>query len=242
MVDRLVWDIGGVLLRWDPEGVPSDWWDSRKEGNGVDETRDGAVVVALKQLCRSPEWAMRDAGRVSAADAARSFCERYNSGGEPSSTTSEAVLDVAVAEDFLNTFDEAMVPLEKGVALLERSAAMLHKREGHMKTGKPTVLVLSNFHREAFQRVRARHAFFDACCDGFTISASVGHNKPDRAIYEALCEDHGIIDDDMRHRTLFIDDRLDNVEGARAAGLQAFHCTEFDELERELAGLGLLQG
>lgn len=53
-------------------------------------------------------------------------------------------------------------------------------------------------------------------------SARIGVNKPDRRAYEAALEAAG-----MPHpaKTLFVDDRLDNVEAAEQLGLQALHYT-----------------
>ncbi|MCT9105241.1 HAD family hydrolase [Streptomyces mirabilis] len=53
-------------------------------------------------------------------------------------------------------------------------------------------------------------------------SARIGVNKPDRRAYEAALKAAG-----MPHpsKTLFVDDRLENVEAAKQLGLQALHYT-----------------
>ncbi|MFD4574736.1 HAD family hydrolase [Streptomyces sp. NPDC058417] len=53
-------------------------------------------------------------------------------------------------------------------------------------------------------------------------SARIGVNKPDRRAYEAALEAAGV---PHPARTLFVDDRLDNVEAAEQLGLQALHYT-----------------
>jgi putative hydrolase of the HAD superfamily len=51
------------------------------------------------------------------------------------------------------------------------------------------------------------------------VSSSLGARKPERVAFEMVAEQIGV----PMHETLFFDDTLENVEGARAAGLQAIH-------------------
>ena len=59
--------------------------------------------------------------------------------------------------------------------------------------------------------------------------------KPDVAIYERHAKDFGL----SPEHSVFIDDSLANVEGARAAGWQAVHFTGADKLKADLAALGV---
>ena len=59
----------------------------------------------------------------------------------------------------------------------------------------------------------------DDAFDRLVISAEIGLVKPDLAIYKWLISELGI----EASQTVFVDDFLHNVEGARAAGLQAIH-------------------
>ena len=54
--------------------------------------------------------------------------------------------------------------------------------------------------------------------------------KPEAAIYQHAIEGLGV----PAHEILFIDDRADNIEGARAAGLYAIQYTAHDAFLREL--------
>jgi putative hydrolase of the HAD superfamily len=58
---------------------------------------------------------------------------------------------------------------------------------------------------------------YDALMDRCYYSCSVGLAKPDAAFFRHIADDLGLDPDEL----LFIDDRLENVEGARAAGLHA---------------------
>lgn len=62
-------------------------------------------------------------------------------------------------------------------------------------------------------------------------SAEVGVAKPDRRIYEIAAEQAGVAPE----RCLFIDDRLENVEGARAVGMTGLHFTKPADLAAALS-------
>jgi putative hydrolase of the HAD superfamily len=51
------------------------------------------------------------------------------------------------------------------------------------------------------------------------VSSALGARKPERVAFEKIAARIGV----PMHETLFFDDTLENVEGARAAGLQAVH-------------------
>jgi FMN phosphatase YigB (HAD superfamily) len=61
--------------------------------------------------------------------------------------------------------------------------------------------------------------------------------KPDPDIYRRCVAELGF----TPAQTLFIDDKADNAEGARSAGLKAFHFRHADGLRAELLALNLLE-
>jgi 2-haloacid dehalogenase len=99
------------------------------------------------------------------------------------------------------------------------------------------VTMLTNFAADTFAEAREKFPFLNRS-RGVTVSGEVRLIKPDREIYELHA---GNFDLDPA-TTLFIDDSVANVEGARAAGWQAIHFTGAEALRRELERLGLLQG
>ncbi len=66
--------------------------------------------------------------------------------------------------------------------------------------------------------------------DWAILSYEVGSMKPDRAIYEAAIERAGV----APHEIFFTDDRPENVEGARAAGIDAVQFIDAEQLAAEL--------
>lgn len=94
---------------------------------------------------------------------------------------------------------------------------------------------LSNFSGELFRQARPRFAFLE-WFDGMVISGDEGVVKPDTRIYELLVDRFDL----TPSRTVFIDDREDNVAAARAAGLVGIHFWSAAELRSALRGLDLL--
>ena len=66
-------------------------------------------------------------------------------------------------------------------------------------------------------------------------SARVGMAKPDVRIYHLAAERLGV----PVSACVFTDDLVHNIEGARAAGMHAFHFQGVAELERQLRALGV---
>ena len=69
--------------------------------------------------------------------------------------------------------------------------------------------------------------------DAMVISAEVGLKKPDAPIYHLALEKLGV----APAEAVFLDDFIENVEGARAVGMQAIH---FQQPEKALAELKLI--
>ncbi len=67
-------------------------------------------------------------------------------------------------------------------------------------------------------------------------SCYVGLRKPDPAIYRRALDILG----SAPNRTLFIDDRQENVDGATAAGIKAIRFTGAEALKAELGRMGVL--
>jgi 2-haloacid dehalogenase len=94
---------------------------------------------------------------------------------------------------------------------------------------------LTNFSAETYPRVRGRFPWL-GLLGGVVVSGEVGLAKPDPAIYRLLCERYSL----EPARTLFVDDYLPNVHGARQAGLRAHHYEGGARLRQELVEWGLL--
>lgn len=95
--------------------------------------------------------------------------------------------------------------------------------------------ILSNDSVQMARARRDRHGF-DAVFDPIVISGEIGKVKPAPGVYDHAVQTLGLPPAEV----LFIDNREENVQGARARGLRALRFESAAQLERELARLGLL--
>lgn len=110
-------------------------------------------------------------------------------------------------------------PIQENVELLPK-----------LKEAGYRLYVLSNFGAEFFAATRARIPFLEEF-DGLMISGEVRLLKPDPAIYLLLLHKFGL----DPARTLFVDDRPENIEGARAVGIRGIRYERREQLD-ELFG------
>ncbi|XUY27377.1 HAD family hydrolase [Agrobacterium sp. rho-8.1] len=96
------------------------------------------------------------------------------------------------------------------------------------------VTMLTNFASDTFREAQKMYPFL-TWSRGVTVSGDVGLIKPDVAIYELHARTFGL----DPASSLFIDDSLPNVEGAKAAGWQAVHFTGAEKLKADLAEYGV---
>lgn len=96
------------------------------------------------------------------------------------------------------------------------------------------VTALTNFAADTFDEARRMYPFLGGF-RGITVSADIGLIKPELAIYRHHAKAFGL----EPAATLFFDDNLKNVEGARAAGWQAEQFTSADKMRADLARHGV---
>ncbi|EJM98485.1 HAD family phosphatase [Phyllobacterium sp. YR531] len=96
------------------------------------------------------------------------------------------------------------------------------------------VTMLTNFASDTLREAWERFPFLTES-RGVTISGDIGLLKPDRAIYDHHVKTFGV----DPSATLFIDDSLKNVEGAKAAGWQSVQFTNPETLRADLNKLGI---
>lgn len=118
-------------------------------------------------------------------------------------------------------------------AAIEGSVAILEA----LHAGGVDLLGLTNFPVGVYEETRDRFAFFRRF-RGVVVSGHEKVIKPDPEIYRRLVARYGV----DPARTVFIDDRLDNIEAARALGFTGIVFEGPGPLARDLAALGLPVG
>jgi putative hydrolase of the HAD superfamily len=106
-----------------------------------------------------------------------------------------------------------------------------HKRlkENGLRTG-----ILSNMGDSVLEIILEKFAWI-ADFDVLIWSYQHGMVKPDRAIYELLLDRLGAAPEE----TLFLDDKLENIEGARHLGIQGLQFSTVDQLRQDLISSGM---
>jgi len=94
---------------------------------------------------------------------------------------------------------------------------------------------LTNFSTDTFPLAQAKFPILNTF-ESIVVSGAEKVIKPDPAIYELAAMRFGI----DPAAALFIDDRQDNVEGARSVGMKALHFRGAAELRADLVAHGLL--
>lgn len=97
------------------------------------------------------------------------------------------------------------------------------------------VYALTNWSAETFPLAEARYRFLERF-EGVVVSGREGITKPDRAIFDLVCNRYGL----DPATTLFTDDGPANVSGARAAGWQAVLWQGAAEFRHHVVDCGVL--
>lgn len=181
MIKNVVFDMGGVLVDYDPEKTLRAFFGPE------------AAEILLKEIFRNQVWSDKDRGIISPREIV------------------EMKRDVVPPEFFdrtaemINNFYPYMPPFEDARLLVK-----LLKENGY------GLYLLSNaskdFHREK-RFIPALREF-----DGLMISADYGLLKPEKEIYLAFFDRFSL----KPGECFFIDDSPENVEGAKAVGMDGF--------------------
>ena len=90
------------------------------------------------------------------------------------------------------------------------------------------IILLSNSIPET--QISIQNSPFVEYFDGFVLSNLVGLRKPDPEIYKLACDTYGLKPDE----TYMIDDKPENLIGAKEAHLKTLHCDNFNTIAEKL--------
>jgi putative hydrolase of the HAD superfamily len=199
IIRNIVFDIGNVIVRWDPTLITLRTFGEAK-----------ATPEFVRSLFGHPLWLQLNRGELTQDEAGRAYCDLL--GLEPQ-RTEQLFFHVKDTQDLIPGTVELMARL---------SAA------GHR------IYALSDNVREIVVHLRQRYDFWRHF-DGAVISAEMGVLKPDAKIFGHLLDTYGL----KAEETIFLDDVLRNVEGARAVGMHAIQFVDAEQAEADLAALGV---
>ena len=92
------------------------------------------------------------------------------------------------------------------------------------------IYVLSNWSKPAYEANKDTHMSFLKEMDGGILSFEEGIIKPDRAIYQLLCDRYQI----CPKNAVFLDDNAANIESAKKFGLNAILFKNYQQAREEL--------
>ena len=205
---NLVFDLGQVMIRWEPEALVRRFFPDRC---GTD-----AQAQALAQTCfRSKAWSDFDAGLLDTDGVALQLAQGIQ---EPLSRVRAMVVDIA----------HALTPIDASVHLL----AQLHQWRQSQKVMGLRLFYLSNMPEPYADHLIKAHSYFHAF-DGGVFSGRVKLAKPDPAIYAHAELVLGLVP----AHTVFLDDHWPNVQAANERGWQGVHVPQPGQLTTLLTPL-----
>ncbi len=165
-----------------------------------------------QNIFKSPEWLMLDRGIVTEKEAINAICER-----NPDQSK--------IIRFVMTDWYQMLTPMEDVVELLKELKSMGY-----------SIYFLSNYQLLAYEHVLKEYPIFDYF-DGGVFSFKEKLLKPEPAIYENLIKLYKI----EPGESIFIDDTIENIEGALKQGFKAILFTNLLELREKLVKYSVLE-
>ena len=199
MIDAALFDLGNVLIRWDPRNHYRDRFDSEAQ-----------MEAFLEEVATNAWNHEMDLGKPFA----QAIAERS-----------------ALFPEHAHLLAEWQSGWERMLGgAIDESVTLLSELKAHGYR----LAALTNWSGETFPVARERFPFL-GWFEDIVISGVEGIAKPDPAMFALALERTGFVAD----RTVFIDDNLPNIVGARAVGLHTVHFASAAQCRQELRALGV---
>jgi 2-haloacid dehalogenase len=200
-IDTLIFDLGGVLIDWNPRYLYRNIFHSEEK-----------VEWFIENIC-TIEWNENQ-------DAGRSLHE----------ATEELVFKFPESEHEIRAYYDRWEEMLGGVIPGAVEILRLLKDANNFR-----VYALTNWSAETFPVALARYGFLK-WFDGIIVSGEEKTRKPFPEIYHILFSRFNV----NPSETVFIDDNLRNIEGAKALDLAVIHFQSPDQLKKALKKLKIL--
>ena len=200
MINTIIFDLGGVLIDWNPRNLYRKIFDDEKE-----------MEFFLREIT-TPLW------------------NELQDGGRPLQEATDWLVARHVGYEkeiraYYGRWTEMLNgPIQATVDILERL----------IQQNKYPIYALTNWSHETFPIAQERFEFLK-WFKAILVSGIEKMKKPDREIFELMLTRYQI----KASETVFIDDSLRNIEGAKAVGLQTIHFQSSNQLAEELKKMGI---
>ncbi len=203
MVNTIIFDLGGVLLDWNPENLYKKVFEGDLE----------KMNWFLTKICTS-EWnSMQDSGLRTMKDA-----------------TEQKVAEFPEYEEWIRMYYDRWEEMFSGA--ISDSVKVL---ENLKKQNKCRLFALTNWNVENFDY--AEHTFpFLSLFEDILVSGQEKTMKPDPKIFKIALERFHLNPEE----TVFIDDKLENVEAFQKFGVHGIHFQSPKGLEVALEKMNIL--
>lgn len=197
MIKNIIFDLGGVLLDWNPRYLYKSYFNNDQE-----------MEHFLADICNG-EWNIKQ-------DAGRPFAEAVK---ELQAKFPEYAEAIQMYDDDWEKMLKCELP--ESIDLLKELKSMGYGIYG-----------LTNWSAEKIGYAFANYSFF-SLFDGIVVSGVEKVVKPDRKIYEILLERYSL----KPGECVFIDDNPDNVDMAKALGINAIRFDNIGNVKEHLETL-----
>lgn len=166
-----------------------------------DHGTDPEIALAVgRGIFDHPNWKLFDSGIISGKELIDSYCDAHPEYAEDARWFIENAIQMRVIRP--RVYEELIRLKDKGYKLY----------------------ILSNYSQELYELHTADLPFRELM-DGELVSYMVHALKPDKEIYNILLERFDLVPEE----SLFFDDRLENVEGAKKLSINALHVKDESE-------------
>ena len=180
-IKNIVFDVGNVLLRWDPLSIITLNFPERNDH-----------LVLVQKIFKSNVWENLNLGKISENEAIEQYFYILN-------------IDREKLRGLMRAAKESQLPIDGSIELLKN----LHKAQF------PLYALTDNV-KEIVAYLKEKYDFW-SLLQGMVVSAEIGFIKPSPHIYHYLLNTYQL----NATETLFIDDHLPNVKGAKNVGMKA---------------------
>jgi putative hydrolase of the HAD superfamily len=200
MIKNIIFDIGNVLVRWDPLTQVARFFPPPID-----------AVELTKKLFKSTEWFALNLGKITEAELIETYHQQLG-------------IDKKVLSDLMQAVKDYMLPLPGSFELLKDL----------YQAGIP-LYALTDSTQEIVKYLQQKYDFWRKF-KGIVVSAEIGYMKPSPYIYQYLLNTYQL----NPTETVFIDDYLPNIEGAKQVDLQAIQFENAKKCVADLQELNLL--
>ena len=199
MIKNIIFDVGKVLVEWEPEQAMARL--------GMDAATVDAVADAT---VRTKDWDEADHGALTPEELLLHFIEKAPEYEKEIRDFWEHIGMAIYQYDYVKEWMQAL------------------KEHGYH------LYILSNYGAWTYEHTKEALSFVEDV-DGALFSFQVKQIKPEPEIYRTLLARYDLKADEC----VFLDDRAENIEGAKACGIHGIRFTSFEQAKQSLREYGV---